>query len=211
MLKGMSSRLGRQGADRTLLGETQDGRKIVLHVGCGPPGSEKVHSRFRGPDWREVRLDIDPEVHPDIVGSIVNMPNVRSETVDAVWSSHNLEHIYAHEVPLALREFFRVLRAGGTALITVPDMQQVAKAIVKSGLEDTLYVSPAGPIAPLDMIYGHRTSIQRGNEYMAHQTGFTAATLASKLDRAGFIDVDVKGHKDRAIWAIAQKPGGRSS
>ena len=141
------------------------------------------------------------------MGSIVDMANVRTTSVDAIWSSHNLEHIYAHEVPVALREFFRVLRHGGVVLITVPDLRQVARAIVKTDLEDTLYVSPAGPIAPMDMIYGHRVSVQRGNEYMAHRTGFTATTLASQLGLAGFAGVDVKGHNDLALWATAHKPG----
>lgn len=204
MLKGVAPRLGRRDTNRL---NVADDRRVVLHVGCGPADPEKVHARFRGAEWREVRFDIDPAVRPDIVGSIVDMANVRTTSVDAIWSSHNLEHIYAHEVPVALREFFRVLRHGGVVLITVPDLRQVARAIVKTDLEDTLYVSPAGPIAPMDMIYGHRVSVQRGNEYMAHRTGFTATTLASQLGLAGFAGVDVKGHNDLALWATAHKPG----
>ena len=188
------------------MGAPSDGRNVVLHVGCGPPGPAKVHERFRGPDWREVRLDIDQSVQPDIVGSIVSMPAVPAETVDAVWSSHNLEHVYAHEVPVVLREFFRVLRPKGVVLITVPDLQHVARSIAKGQLEETLYVSPAGPITPLDMVYGHRPSIQQGNEYMAHHTGFTARTLATKLEQAGFMRVSVKTPGDRALWATAEKP-----
>jgi SAM-dependent methyltransferase len=171
MLKRVPSRLSRNRQGSALLEDSSNSRKVVLHVGCGPPDPDKVHDRFRGPEWREVRLDIDPDVRPDIVGSIVNMPDVPSDTVDAIWSSHNLEHVYAHEVPVALREFFRVLRPAGLVLITVPDLQHVARSIAKGNLEDTLYVSPAGPIAPLDMVYGHRPSIQLGNEFMAHHTG----------------------------------------
>jgi len=32
------------------------------------------------------------------------MPMVASRSYDAIWSSHNLGHLYAHEVPLALAE-----------------------------------------------------------------------------------------------------------
>jgi ubiquinone/menaquinone biosynthesis C-methylase UbiE len=179
---------------------------VVLHVGCGPADPDKVHKQFRGPDWREVRLDIDRGVAPDILGSIVSMPDVPADAVDAVWSSHNLEHVYAHEVPKALREFFRVLRPAGVVLITVPDLQHVARSIAKGQLEETLYVSPAGPIAPLDMVYGHRPSIEQGNKFMAHHTGFTARTLAHKLEQAGFVAVFVKAPGDRALWASARKP-----
>ena len=36
---------------------------------------------------------------------MTDMSMVDSAAVDAVWSSHNLEHLYAHEVPVALGEF----------------------------------------------------------------------------------------------------------
>ena len=183
-----------------------NGAKLVLHVGCGPANPDSLHPLFRGPEWQEVRLDIDPSVKPDIVASIVDMSSVKSESVDAIWSSHNLEHVYAHEVPLVLRGFFRVLRPGGQALITLPDLRQAARLIAAGKLEDTAYVSPAGPIAPLDIVYGHRASVQRGNEFMGHRTGFTAKTLTEKLRQAGFVDVDVKAPPDFALWASARKP-----
>jgi SAM-dependent methyltransferase len=182
-----------------------DGRKLVLHVGCGPYNPENLHERFRDPGWREVRLDIDSGVQPDIVGTIVSMPDVPTGAVDAVWSSHNLEHVYSHEVPVVLREFLRVLSPRGFALITVPDLRNAARSIAKGQLEEALYVSPAGPISALDMVYGHRAAIQRGNEYMAHRTGFTARSLSTKLSQAGFEQVSVTDKADRALWAEGRK------
>lgn len=180
-------------------------RKVVLHVGCGRPHEESLHPRFRGPDWHELRLDIDPEVQPDVVASIVDMSKVPSDSVDAIWSSHNLEHVYAHEVPLVLRGFFRVLRPGGEILITLPDLQAVAKYVSSGNLEETVYVSPAGPISSLDMIFGHGASVRGGNDFMAHRTGFSARTLGSKLREAGFVDVEVK-RKSLALWGEGHKP-----
>ena len=43
-------------------------------------------------------------------------------SVDAVFSSHNIEHLYPHEVPLALKEFMRVLKPDGFVLMTCPDL-----------------------------------------------------------------------------------------
>jgi len=178
--------------------------KKVLHVGCGHPDPRKVHPMFQG--YQEIRLDIDPAVTPDIIGDIVDMNAVADESVDGVWSSHNLEHLFAHQVPLALREFFRVLKPGGVALVTMPDIQEVAALIAQGKLEDTAYVSPAGPIAPLDMCYGHRASIERGNHFMAHRTAFTAQTLGQKLHDAGFINIQLeKGNF--ALWGLGRKPG----
>src|SRR5689334_5651155 len=99
-------------SDPTNLPESDSSRKgqdIVLHVGCGQFRAEKLHPQFRKPNWREVRLDIDPAARPDIVASMTAMDGVPSASVNAVWSSHSLEHLYPHEVPVALGEFHRVL------------------------------------------------------------------------------------------------------
>jgi SAM-dependent methyltransferase len=197
----------RAGGLRPAAADLRADAKLVLHVGCGPAHPESLHPQFRGPEWREIRLDIDPGVKPDVVASIVDMSNVKPESVDAIWSSHNLEHVYSHEVPVVLRNFFRVLRPGGEALITMPDLQQVAQLVARGKLEDVAYQSPAGPIAPLDILYGHRASVQQGNEFMSHRTGFTARTLTQKLTDAGFVDVTVTAPKDFSLWASARKPG----
>ncbi len=178
--------------------------RTVLHVGCGAANPEKLHPTFRG--WNEIRFDIDPNVQPDIVGDIVSMTAVADESVDGVWSSHNLEHLLAHQVPLALREFWRVLRPGGMALVTMPDLQEIAALVAEGKLEETAYMSPAGPIAPLDMLYGHRASIERGNIFMAHKTGFTAQTLGQKLHNAGFANIQLQ-RGNFALWAWGVKPG----
>jgi SAM-dependent methyltransferase len=196
------ARWGRQRGLRAVEEWAASDKKLVLHVGCG---TRDVHSRFQGPEWQEVRLDIDPGVKPHIVANIVDMSCVPSASMDAVWSSHNLEHVYAHEVPLVLDEFFRVLRPGGLAAITMPDLQALAKPILAGKVEEPLYVSQSGPVAPLDVIYGHAASIERGNEFMAHRTGFTSHTLGGKLRRAGFANIQIKS-EDFALWADAWKP-----
>lgn len=185
-----------------------DGRRLVLHVGCGPPVAENLHDRFRTREWRELRLDVDPRMRPDIVADIVDMPEVPSESVDAVWSSHNIEHVYAYQVPRMLEEFLRVLRPGGEALITTPDLQRAAERIATGRLEDPLYDSDAGPVTPLDMVYGHGKEISNGFEEMAHRTGYTARTLERRLRDAGFADVRVRRERvDLALWADARRPG----
>ena len=44
---------------------------------------------------------------------MTDMPAVEDAYVDAVFSSHNIEHLYAHEVAEALSEFKRVLNEDG--------------------------------------------------------------------------------------------------
>jgi SAM-dependent methyltransferase len=185
-----------------------DGRRLVLHVGCGPPVADNLHDRFRTAEWRELRLDIDPRMTPDIVADIADMEGVPSASVDAVWSSHNIEHVFAHLVPRVFEEFLRVLRPGGQALITTPDLQRAAERIASGRLEEPLYDSEAGPVTPLDMVYGHGKEISRGFEEMSHRTGYTAQTLRRRLAAAGFVDVRVRRERaDLALWADARRPG----
>ena len=180
--------------------------KTVLNVGCGHPGQRSLHASFKGAEWREIRLDVDPTVNPDIVCSMTDMRPIASDSIDAIWSSHNLEHLHRHEVPLALAEFLRVLRPGGELLMSLPDLQRIAELVVDDGLEDEAYMSPSGPITPLDMIYGHSASLARGHLYMAHKSGFTARTLSQLLTGTGFAVVTVQ-REGFALWTRAYKPG----
>jgi len=179
--------------------------KIVLNVGCGYSARQGLHPAFHGEEWQELRLDIDPSVNPDIICSMIDMQPVATSSVDAIWSSHNIEHLHRHEVPVALSEFMRVLRPGGQMLLTLPDLQRVAELVAGDGLEEEAYRSPSGPITPLDMIFGHTPSLARGNHHMAHKTGFTARTLGRLLSDAGFTGVAVQ-REGFALWARAYKP-----
>jgi SAM-dependent methyltransferase len=175
----------------------------VLHVGCGPQTKKSMHQIFHSDAWKEVRLDINADVNPDIIGTMTDMGRVETGSVDAIWSSHNVEHLFPHEVHLALREFHRVLKPHGFAVIGVPDLQEVARLVVEDKLEDPAYQSPAGPICPIDTLYGLRTAIARGNHYMAHKTGFTAKTLSQYIIRAGFAQSRIRKGNCFDLWSVA--------
>ena len=159
--------------------------KTLLHVGCGPEDKSDLKG-FDNDDWKEIRLDIDEDVNPDIVGTLTEMKLVETASVDAVYSAYNIDHIYAHEVPIALGEFYRVLKDDGLVIIKCPDLQSVAEAVVKDKLLDTLYVSPIGPISAIDIMYGNRQEISDGNTYMEKKVGFTYTALDGSFFEAGF-------------------------
>jgi SAM-dependent methyltransferase len=184
--------------------------QVFLHVGCGPARKPDTTRAFAGPGWRELRLDIDPSVAPDIVGTMTDMRAVASESVDAVFSSHNIEHLYAHEVLTALGEFARVLRPDGFLVITCPDLQSVAAFIAADKLMEPAFMSAAGPIAPIDIVYGHRPQIAAGNHFMAHRCGFTRRVLDGALRAAGFNSVvsAARAAPFFDLWAVAMKRGG---
>jgi len=178
----------------------------VLHVGCGSSTIANMAPGFRDGSWRELRFDINPAYDVDFVGTMTDMRAVESESVDALYSSHNIEHVFAHEVNPALREFHRVLKPGGFAVVTCPDIVSVAKQIAEGRIEEPLYQSPTGPIYALDVIYGHSGAIIRGETYMAHRTGFSQRTLGLHGQQAGFARVAVRVRPQKFdLWMIATK------
>lgn len=178
--------------------------KSFLHVGCGPKRKQQTTRGFGTAEWTEIRLDIDASVQPDVIGTMTDMTAVASESVDAIYSSHNIEHLYPHEVPVALNEFKRVLKPQGFVVITCPDLQTVCELVAQDKLTEPAYISPAGPITPLDILFGHRTPMSKGNLYMAHRCGFTQRVLTGSLQASGFPTVATKrrGHPYYDLWAL---------
>ena len=176
-----------------------------LHIGCGKKHKNKTTRGFNTDEWQEIRLDIDTEVKPDIIDSMLDMNNVANATMDALYSSHNLEHLYPHEVPIALAEFHRVLKPEGFAIVTCPDLQSVCALIAEDKLTDVAYTAPAGPVTPLDILYGYRPSLAQGNLFMAHRCGFTLRVLMNTLKAAGFVSMVGRRRPAPAfdLWVIA--------
>lgn len=175
--------------------------KTFLHVGCGPKRKDRTTAGFS--EWNELRFDIDESVQPDVVGTMTDMSSVSSESVDAVFSSHNIEHLYPQDVPVALAE----LKPDGFAVITCPDLQAVCALVAQDKLTEPAYTSPAGPIAPLDILYGHRPAMNAGNLFMAHRCGFTEKVLSATLQASGFKRVASmkRGAPYFDLWALATK------
>jgi SAM-dependent methyltransferase len=175
-----------------------------LHIGCGQQTKAGTTRGFNTPEWSEVRLDIDPDARPDILASMTDMAAVADGAMDAIFSSHNIEHLYPAEVEVALREFARVLKPDGFAVINCPDLQSVAVLVAQGKLLEPAYISPAGPISPIDIIYGHRPALAQGNLFMAHRSGFTQNVLSTILRECGFPGAIVRQrprHFD--LWAVA--------
>lgn len=145
----------------------------VLHVGCGTNPAPTWLS-----DYQEVRLDIDPRVEPDVIASMTDLGAIGP--FDLIYTCHALEHLYPHDVRVALAEFLRVLKPGGGVVIVVPNLDGVKPD------EEVLYESDAGPVCGLDMYYGMARLIAE-NPHMAHHSGFVPATLEAAMQAAGFM------------------------
>lgn len=179
----------------------------LLNVGAGHRDSgAELPAFFRTPGWREIRLDIDPENAPDILGTMLDMSAVADASIDAIYSSHNIEHLYPSEIPQAISEFLRVLKPEGLAVITCPDLQSAAQMIAEDRLMDVAYQSPGGPVTPFDIVYSHRKFTGRDKPFMAHHSGFTLSVLVGTLRANGF--AAFAGQRRAAffdLWVLASK------
>ena len=159
--------------------------KTLLHVGCGPHNISNL-IEFNNNNWNEIRFDIDKNVNPDILGTLTDMKLVKTASIDALYSAYNIDHIYVREVPIALKEFYRVLKDDGMVVIKCPDLQTVCEAVAQDKLLETIYDSSAGPISPIDIMFGNRREMEEGNVYMEKKCGFTYSVLDRVFWEAGF-------------------------
>jgi SAM-dependent methyltransferase len=185
-------------------------RRVLLNAGAGPPDDSRLPPFFRG--WRQIRVDIDPDLKPDLVANIIDLRAIPDGTVDAIWSAHCLEHLFAHQVPMALAEFRRVLRDRGFACIIVPDLQAIGHWIANDQLEETIYHSAAGPVTAHDMLWGFGLAIAAGKVAMAHHCGFTPAWFLHHLKAAGFPEIVLRRRRSKLeLAALAlQRPSADS-
>jgi len=97
---------------------------VVLDVGCGdgartlanlPPGSVGIDISRRG-------LELARETVPDArlaQADMVSLP-LAADSVDGITAYHAVFHVDREDHPAVYREFARVLRPGGTLLMTLP-------------------------------------------------------------------------------------------
>lgn len=172
------------------------GKKMVLHIGAGEKVNNNLFIRnFKAEQWHRTSLDSNPATKPDIISTTYNLSKIDDGSFDGVFSSHNIQLLYAHQADAAFREYFRVLREGGTIVLSTPDLVEVAKGVTKKGLDTELYKSAAGSISAIDIIYGFRPALEKGDVSAGCKTGFSVATLGRKLKDAGFCDIVVRREK----------------
>jgi hypothetical protein len=176
---------------------------IVLNVGGG--GNRWLPDIYAG--WTQHVLDIDPEVRPEVLMDCREMSMLDRQTYDAVFCSHNLEHVYRHEVKQVLSGMLHVLKEDGWAQIMVPDLQTLLEQCRADDLDAVWYQAPSGPVTFHDVLYGWGLAIGAGNTYFAHKCGFTSASLAMEVIGAGFAACHItRSNIDLVAFAFKTTP-----
>jgi len=179
--------------------------KKLLHIGCGGAGREQVMLEdFRREEWDHLRVDIDSNVLPDVVDDMRTLVTVEDSSVDGVYSSHNLEHLHPNDSLKAMQTFLRVLKPGGIFFAVVPDVQIACEWIARGDGLKTIYQSAAGPITPIDMVYGYRP-FTFDNPFQMHRMGFTVAIMDWMIREAGFTQCKVQNGSGFDVWAYGEK------
>lgn len=158
---------------------------LRLNLGCGP-------LRLAG----EIGMDRHRTVAVDVICDITAVP-CADGSAEFVRLDHVLEHMPIGTAPRVLLEARRVLAAGGTLRVGVPDISAVMRA----------YLDEAGSVAEkvsvLRRVYGQQT-----HDGEVHRSGWDAETLTDVLTACGFVDIVVEddaGREDDAgivAWAV---------
>jgi SAM-dependent methyltransferase len=177
--------------------------RVLVNVGCGPRNGSILPAYFDG--WQQLRVDVDAAVQPDIIADLTDLSPIPDGSADAVWAAHCVEHLYEHEVTIALAEFRRVLREDGFVCVIVPDLQEVARYVVADRLHEPLYHSPAGPVTAHDIFFGFGAAIASGRTSMAHRCGFTPSSLQRSFQQQQFGELLVRRRStDLELAAVAR-------
>jgi predicted SAM-dependent methyltransferase len=93
---------------------------LWLHLGCGKHYIQGM-----------VNVDVNPFTKSDVWLDLRNRLPFRSDSVDAIYCCHTLEHFYEPHMRKILRECRRVLKKGGGMRIVTPDLKKAVEAYLK--------------------------------------------------------------------------------
>lgn len=140
--------------------------QMKLHI-----GGQQAH-----PDWKIFDIEKRPEV--DFVGDAGDLGQFEDDSIDAIYSSHVLEHFHHsiyNEMVFTLAEWHRVLKKGGELLISVPDLQALC------WLYSGPHIDTLSRIDLMRIIFGGQS-----NQYDVHKAGFDFGILSLYLAEVGF-------------------------
>jgi SAM-dependent methyltransferase len=181
----------------------QTRQKLLVNLGSGPKGAAWLPTMFA--EWRQFRVDVDPDAAPDLVADITDLSAIATGSANAVWSAHCIEHLYLPEVGRAIAEAYRILADDGFLCLIVPDLQSIAGYIVNDRLHEVIYQSAAGPVTAHDMLFGFTPALAQGRTSMAHNCGFTPSLLMQKLQESQFAEIVLRRRPNHELAAVAQK------
>lgn len=163
---------------------------IYLNIGVGPSPIHIQHVQLMESvgnisDW----VFVDKYVkEPHILNYDARNIPYDDDSIDAVYSSHLVEHLGMKEVHVVLGEWYRILRKKGKIIINVPDIQWAARELLNQ-IDGDHPISPVfnTPAKVMEIFFGNQD-----HEGEFHKSGFTDKILHVCLSDAGFNNIRVK-------------------
>ncbi len=133
----------------------------LIHLGCG---------YINHPDF--INVDLRPHLHVHHLSGVENLDFFEDNFADLIYISHCLEHISFLKTVTVLKEWYRVLKPGGTLRISVPDFDVTVQMYLDNNREMNLILS----------------QLMGGQNYAHnyHYACFNFESLSEALKEAGF-------------------------
>ncbi len=172
-------------------GSMEPGDAIVLDIGCGD-------TQYWIPEGKRIRLDINPDVEPDVVADARALP-FEDCFADMVYSSHLLEHFSIRDTINILKEWIRVLKIGGKFVLVLPNLKWASHKIMKGA------ASQEQAELAMNVFYsGQKGTVKEAHEDV-HKAGFTVEIVKGLLERLGVLK-DIEVHTSQANYGMWDDP-----
>lgn len=134
-------------------------------------------------------------------GDIVAGLPVPDGSAVAVYSSHTLEHLAKDDLPVALRNTFRMMAPGGVFRLIVPDLQWRAERYVRALANGAAAAADGAAESAADQFLSSallgqdrrdRSLVGKARQLVGnshHLWMYDFATMKARLEAAGFVDV----------------------
>jgi len=121
------------------------------------------------------------------IKSLKEMP-FENNSVDYIFCSHILEHLYPNEIVFVLKEIYRVLKPTGIFRVTVPDFRLAMSIYIcdKKQLIDLDYPDKPKNLPPLGMAHLTCWIYDFTRKSVGHKIGFDREYLSYFLRTVGF-------------------------
>jgi len=128
-------------------------------------------------------------------------------SVDAIFSSHMIEHLHYEEAKFVIQECYRCLCRGGIIRIIVPDLYQIAKEYVELMKSKPNNIHSHKFLQNLNMIEHSNKGIKKYNrifDYSRHLYMYDQYSLKNLLKSVGFCKIKNMNYGQSQIPNIIQ-------
>jgi len=143
---------------------------MKLHLGCG----KRNILGF-------INVDLAKYKHIDYRRPVDDLSIFKNNSAELIYASHTFEYFDRFQVPKVLKEWRRVLKAGGVLRLAVPDFEAIVKVYLKYKKD----LDHKGILGPL---YG-RWEIPGTGKTVYHKTTYDFKSLKKILEENGFKNI----------------------